>query len=66
MRKFLRNLLLALIPVAVINALCWDRTMQTYRDTGKLPYSQINNKIYYKASDVETFLLSQVRDNSKK
>ena len=42
------------------------RTMQTYRDTGKLPYSQINNKIYYKASDVETFLLSQVRDNSKK
>ena len=23
MRKFLRNLLLALIPVAVINALCW-------------------------------------------
>ncbi|MCS2957039.1 helix-turn-helix domain-containing protein [Bacteroides salyersiae] len=42
------------------------RTMQTYRDTGKLPYSQINNKIYYKASDVETFLLDQVRDNSKK
>ena len=42
------------------------RTMQTYRDTGKLPYSQINNKIYYKASDVETFLLNQVRDNSKK
>ena len=23
MRKFLRNLLLALIPLAVINALCW-------------------------------------------
>ena len=42
------------------------RTMQTYRDTGKLPYSQINGKIYYKASDVETFLLNQVRDNSKK
>ena len=42
------------------------RTMQTYRDTGKLPYSQINNKIYYKASDVEAFLLDQVRDNSKK
>ena len=42
------------------------RTMQTYRDTGKLPYSQINNKIYYKASDVEAFLLNQVRDNSKK
>ena len=42
------------------------RTMQTYRDTGKLPYSQINGKIYYKASDVEAFLLDQVRDNSKK
>lgn len=39
---------------------------QTYRDTGKLPYSQINGKIYYKASDVETFLLDQVRNNSKK
>ena len=35
------------------------RTIQIYRDTGKLPYSQINNKIYYKASDVETFLLNQ-------
>ena len=42
------------------------RTMQTYRDTGRLPYSQINGKIYYKASDVEVFLLNQVRDNSKK
>ena len=42
------------------------RTMQTYRDTGKLPYSQINGKIYYKASDVEAFLLDQVRNNSKK
>ena len=30
------------------------------------PYSQINGKIYYKASDVEAFLLDQVRDNSKK
>ncbi|EGF52413.1 hypothetical protein HMPREF9446_02999 [Bacteroides fluxus YIT 12057] len=42
------------------------RTMQTYRDTGRLPYSQINGKIYYKAADVEVFLLDQVRDNSKK
>ena len=42
------------------------RTMQTYRDMGKLPYSQINGKIYYKASDVEAFLLDRVRDNSKK
>ena len=42
------------------------RTMQTYRDTGKLPYSQINNKIYYKISDVETFMQNHVKNNSKK
>ena len=42
------------------------RTMQTYRDTGKLPHSQINNKIYYKVSDVETFIQNHVKNNSKK
>ncbi|KAA6333410.1 hypothetical protein EZS27_018172 [termite gut metagenome] len=29
------------------------RTLQTYRDKGTLPYSQINHKIYYKPEDVE-------------
>ena len=29
------------------------RTLQTLRDTGKLAYSQIQHKIYYKAEDVE-------------
>ncbi|KAA6332014.1 hypothetical protein EZS27_019435 [termite gut metagenome] len=29
------------------------RTLQTYRDNGILPYSQINHKIYYKPEDVE-------------
>ena len=29
------------------------RTLQTYRDNGTLPYSQINHKIYYKPADVE-------------
>ncbi|KAA6319392.1 hypothetical protein EZS27_030706 [termite gut metagenome] len=29
------------------------RTLQTYRDNGTLPYSQINHKIYYKPEDVE-------------
>ena len=33
---------------------------------GKLPYSQINNKIYYKISDVETFMQNHVKNNSKK
>lgn len=29
------------------------RTLQTYRDNGSLPYSQINHKMYYKHSDIE-------------
>jgi hypothetical protein len=32
------------------------RTLQHYRDTGKLPFSQIGAKIYYKASDIDEFL----------
>jgi hypothetical protein len=32
------------------------RTLQHYRDTGKLPFSQIGAKIYYKAIDVDAFL----------
>ena len=34
------------------------RTLQHYRDTGKLPFSQIGAKIYYKASDIDDFLQS--------
>ena len=33
------------------------RTLQMFRDTGKLPYSQINHKMYYKTEDVESLLL---------
>lgn len=29
------------------------RTLQTMRDTGKLAYTQINRKMYYKPEDVE-------------
>lgn len=29
------------------------RTLQTYRDNGTLPYTQINHKIYYRPQDVE-------------
>lgn len=32
------------------------RTLQAYRDELKIGYSQVGNKIYYKASDVEAFL----------
>jgi hypothetical protein len=32
------------------------RTLQSYRDTGILPYSQIGHKRYYRAVDVETLI----------
>ncbi len=37
------------------------RTLQTYRDSGKLAHSQINHKVFYKAKDVE-----QLITNNKK
>lgn len=42
-----------------------SRTLQTYRDTGKLPCSQINGKIYYRVSDVEAFI-QNLRKNTLK
>lgn len=36
-----------------------SRTLQTYRDTGVLPYSQIGHKCYYKATDIEQFINHQ-------
>ncbi len=32
------------------------RTAQTWRDEGKISFSQVGNKIYYKLSDVEDLL----------
>ncbi|MFI3328691.1 MAG: helix-turn-helix domain-containing protein [Rikenellaceae bacterium] len=32
------------------------RTLQTYRDSGKLAYSQINHKVFYKAKDVQQLI----------
>lgn len=32
------------------------RTLQSYRDEGDIPFSQIGAKIYYQASDIEAFL----------
>ncbi len=32
------------------------RTLQTYKDKGLLPYSQLNRKNYYKLSDVQALL----------
>jgi len=40
------------------------RTLQSYRDMGKIGFSQINYKIYYKASDIEKFLKPTNKNNS--
>jgi hypothetical protein len=43
------------------------RTLQTYRDTGRLSFSQINHKIYYKASEIDDLLKKNyVNSNHKK
>ena len=34
------------------------RTLQTYREKGLLPFSQIKHKIFYKPGDIETLLRS--------
>ncbi|MCO5286576.1 MAG: helix-turn-helix domain-containing protein [Chitinophagaceae bacterium] len=35
-----------------------NRTLQTFRDNGTLPYSRVRGKFYYKVSDIETLLES--------
>lgn len=37
------------------------RTLQHYRDKGKIPFSQVGAKIYYKATDVDEFLKSHYK-----
>ncbi len=32
------------------------RTLQTYRDTGKLSFSKINHKVYYKRLDIQKLI----------
>jgi len=43
-----------------------QRTLQTLRDNGTLPYSRINGKFYYKVSDLEALLDSNYSVNAKK
>lgn len=41
------------------------RTLQSYRDNGTLPYSQIGHKCYYKQSDIENLIeQSQIKNIS--
>jgi hypothetical protein len=35
------------------------RTLQSYRDNGIIPFSQIGHKCYYKTSDIEQFISKQ-------
>ncbi len=32
------------------------RTLQSYRDSGKIGFSKINHKVYYKLSDIQAFI----------
>ena len=36
------------------------RTLQTLRDSGRLPHSKINNHIYYRPEDVERLIANDV------
>jgi len=38
-----------------------QRTLQTLRSTGKLPFSSVNQKFYYKVSDIHQLLDSNYR-----
>ncbi len=40
-----------------------NRTLQTWRSKGILPFSRIRKKIYYKESDLINLLNSHVRHN---
>jgi hypothetical protein len=36
-----------------------QRTLQSYRDNGILPYAQIGHKCYYRSADIEQFINEQ-------
>lgn len=42
------------------------RTLQSYRDNGMLPYSQIGRKCYYKVSDIENLISQSQRSKEQK
>lgn len=42
------------------------RTAQNWRDTGKIAFSQIGSKIYYKLSDIESLLENNLNPSSNK
>lgn len=42
------------------------RTAQTWRDEGKISFSQVGNKIYYKTSDIDKLLALHYNKSFKK
>jgi hypothetical protein len=42
------------------------RTAQSWRDEGKISFSQVGNKIYYKMTDVDKLLLEHYNKSFKK
>ena len=42
------------------------RTAQSWRDEGKISFSQVGNKIYYKMSDVDKLLAEHYNKSFKK
>ena len=42
------------------------RTLQTLRDTGRIAFSRINHKVYYKVEDVEKILVDSTVSNTNK
>jgi hypothetical protein len=42
------------------------RTLQSYRDNGILPYSQIGHKSYYRVLDIEQFINKQQIKNERR
>ena len=43
-----------------------QRTLQTLRDSGTLPFSRLNGKFYYKVSDLEALLEGNYSRNLKR
>lgn len=41
------------------------RTLQTYRDSGKVGFSQINHKIYYKSDDISKLINKHIINHKK-
>ena len=41
------------------------RTLQTYRDNGTLPFSQVGGKIYFKATNIEHHLENHYKPSFK-